>query len=572
MITIPSNKILQSKAQGDTLSDIVESFNLELSRNYGAIGVNRTKKVTTTSVNGDGIPFAFAVYANTYVSAMAGSIMSGGVQPADEFTSVENISGDVTKSDLKVFNKKLYFSSTTTMLSSSDITTWSTVVASGLTDSPHILEVFKNRLYITDNYSTILSIDTSDTLVSVGSTYALNLNLSTDWTITCLRRVGNLLWFGLLNTVDGTGMVGSWDGASLDANSLYELPSGVVAGCSLDNIFYILDIQGSLKAYAGSTFVEKARLFKKNENNFSGSFNATWDKFIHPNGMQTTDKGTILMLIRNTLNDGTYEDTIPSGVYEYDTNIGLYHKYSLSNSATTGVTYNDFGQQRLYKVGAICTQKPSIGSTSDNGTILMGGALYPTGSTSNPYTYGIFCDDSLDTTLKYGYFITSKIFGDIQQQWKKIYALYKKFTNTTSKIIIKYRTEEDTPTETVATWTDIDRFTSSVSLSSYGVGDEIHITQGWMSGFTAHIREVSGSTYIIDETLPSSVIGLTSKANISHWIKAGETKEDDKMQFKPFNLIIKNTSPFIQFKVCMQFNGKDELNKLQIISQEIIKE
>ena len=48
MITIPKNTILKSKGLGDTIGDIIESFNLDLSENYGAIRTTRTKKVTVS--------------------------------------------------------------------------------------------------------------------------------------------------------------------------------------------------------------------------------------------------------------------------------------------------------------------------------------------------------------------------------------------------------------------------------------------------------------------------------------------------------------------------------------------
>lgn len=565
MKTIPSGTILQSKGLGDTIGDIVESFNLDLSSNYGAIGSNRTKKVTTTGLTGVGIPWAFVKFLDNYYAGIATCIALGGGQTGDTFTGSEYTAGiDTSKSDLKIFNSKLYLSTQTKLWYTDAADNWSEAT-SGLAASPHIMESFKNRLYVTNNYTTILSINTSNALVTVGTSGAVTTNLSADWTITCLKRVGSLLWFGLLNVVDGTGKVMSWDGTSLDVNSIYELPSGVVAGVALDNVFYIMDTQGILKRYSGNSFTEVARLGKKNKNHFSGVLSLENLRYIHPNGIQTTDTGTILMLINNLNNDGTYEDTIPSGVWEYDPNVGLYHKYSLSASAVAGTSYNDQGQQRLKEVGAICVQKPTTGSISDNGVYLFG-ATYYTDSTAS-YLYGIFCDDTLKTTTSWSYFITTKIFANIQEQWSKIYTLYKKLSFSTSKIIIKYRTEEDTTTETTITWTDIDRFTSSVDLSSYAVGDEVQILQGTGSGQSSHIKEINGSTYILEDNFPTAVIGLTAKANVSHWIKAGEISNTNEQQFKPLTITKKNTSPWIQFKVCMQFNGKDELNKLQIISK-----
>jgi hypothetical protein len=575
MTTIPKNTILQSKGLGDTIGDIVESFNLDLSYNYGAVRTTRTKKVPV--YNASSYYFAtqkalgFVNFLGNYYFITENTVFKGGAQPADRFDNVftdDNI--NEATGDIKIFNSQIYVSSGSQLSRTANGTDWTTPVSSGLASSPHLLETFKNRLYITNNYSTIVSINTSNAIVSVGTSGALNLNLSADWTITTIKKVGNLLWFGVLNTSDGRGLVGSWDGSSLDVNSLYELPSGVMSSTVLDNVLYIIDAQGVIKRFNGATFGEVARLPKKFSGFFANSMSLTNGRFIHPNGMQTTDRDTILVLLSNS-SDVDSDDTIPSGIWEYDKNIGLYHKYSISTSLSTDTVVTDFGQVRISSPGAIFASKPSVKSSTDNGNLLFG-AKYFTDATNT--AWGVFCDDSLDTTQKYGYFVTSKIFGKINEQWNKVYAIYKKFINSTSEITIKYRTEEDIPTETVVTWTDIDRFTSSVSLASYAVGDEVQVLQGAGAGFSTHISSIDGSTYIIDEQLPSSCIGLTTKANISKWKKVGTGKItiNDKEQFKALTITEKNTSPFIQFKVCMKFNGKDELNKLQIISKEIVKE
>jgi len=582
--TIPNNKILQSKGLGDTLGDIVSSFNLDLSSNYGAVKTNRMKKVlSTTNLTELNIPLAFAKLADIYYLISSDSIFKGGNAPSDTFAWVDpftigGIGVENGTSDMKVFNNFIYVSEQTGIVKITSAGVFDRVVSSGLTSSPHLMEVLNSgavsRLYITDNYSKIRSINTSNVLTSDGQAYSLNLNLDTSWTITSIKKANSLLWIGLLNTENGSGMVINWDGASADArNATFELPSGVVAGTVLDNTFYIIDTQGIIKKYAGSAFTEVTRIPKKNMNFFSGAISANNSRFVHPNGMTVTDRGTILINISNLLGIGSevYEDSVPSGIWEYDSNVGLYHKYGLGISDVGGTTLNDYGQQRISNAGAVFFNKPVSAASTDNG-ILLAGCTYWLSATSTP-TYGVFCDDTLDTTQKWGYFISSFMLSETEDVWQKIYTTYKKLNNTTDKIIVKYRTEDETPTTASITWTDIDRFTTVTDISAYGVGDEIQVIQGTGSGKSAHIKEIVGSTYILDDNFPTAVIGLTAKVNLEHWIKAGTFAGYDEMkQLKAFTLASKNTSPFIQIKVCMQFTGKNELYKLRIINNKEVKE
>ncbi len=561
MTTIPKNIILQSKGLGDTIGDILDSFNLDLSSNYGAIKCNRTKSISSTG-GSLSLPISILNFDADYYLLCNDYLYKGGLMPGIAFeNSFTDTSISEAYSDMKVFNENIYISAADSIWKG-DGSSFTEVITTNLTSSIHILETFTNSLYITDSGDKVFSISTVDVLTTTGAG-SIDLALESYWQINSLREVGNYLYIGLNNERTGKGLVYSWDGSSTIPNSKFELEAGVVAGCVLDNIFYIMDTQGILKKYAGNTFVEVARLPKKSPFFFN-------EDYIHRNGMKVTDKGTILILLSNQIHNIDYEDNIPSGIWEYDKNVGLYHKYGLSISSISGTTLNDYGQQRLKKVGALCLDKQSTPTLTENGTLLAGANYYTGASVTS--TSGIFCDDTFDTTTKWGYFITSKIFGKIQEQWSKIYAIYKNFINSTSEIIIKYRTEEDIPTTTTITWVDIDRFTSSVSLSSYSVGDEVQVLQGTGSGQSAHIKEINGSTYILDENFPTAVIGLTSIANVSKWIKVGKITSLDEKQFKGLTISTKNLSPFIQFKVCMKFNGKDELNKLEIINKEQIKE
>lgn len=566
-MTIPENRIIQSKGLGDTIGDIVESFNLDLTSNYGAIRLNGVKQSSVL----DGVlnnPVGFALFNNSYYFICDDYLFKGGTNPSQDFEVFQNESTiRESYSDIKVFNENLYVSCSGSIFFSDGLT-W-TETATALTTSVHLMEVFGNRLYVTEDKTKVWSINTSNTL-STSGVYTLDLGLSPEWNITTLKAIGNYLFIGLLNENTGEGMVCKWNGAA--ENILVEkinIPAGVIAGTVLDNILYIIDTEGILKKYAGNSFVEVARLFKKKEFYFDGANGFSNRRYIHPNGIQTTQNGTIVFLLSNKLeNIADYENTIPSGIYEWDKNIGIYHKYSIN-------TDNDCGQQRISEAGALYVQKPTTPLLAQNGSLIFG-ATYYTDATST--TSGVFYNDTNDTVEKCGYFTTTFKMSDTQDTWQKIYATYKKLKNSISKIVLKYRTEEHTPTEATITWTDINKFTTTTDLSDYSIGDEVQGIQGNGSGRLAHITSITldGSTYtvVLDDNFGESntIPGTTAKVLVDKWIKAGTTTFDEQKQFKEFPISLENTSPIIQLKVFMEFNGKEELYKLKIINNKDVKQ
>lgn len=576
---IPQNKFLKQSNYGTTLGDTIESFNLDLNSNYGAIRGTRMKKIIDSTTSADiEIPVAFAFYNFKYRFITDDFLYNGGANISDTFTKDASSgapNGELSESssDMKVFNNCLYVSGSDEVMKL-NLTTWSTPITSGLTAArPHLLEAFGNKLYITDEYYKVHSITTADTLNTTG-TGTLDLGLDNSWTITMLKAGLDSIWIGLVNSENGKGLVYEWDGETENIPTRkIELEAGVASGIVLNNVPYVLDIRGKLLRYSGTGFTEIDRLFLKSNIALDESNSLTNLRFIHPNGMTITDYGTILFLIRNTKENSLgFEDTIPSGIYEYDPQIGLYHKMSISYSPTGATTVTDYGQQRLNNVGAIFFRRPILPTSGENG-ILLAGAQYFTNATTT--AYGVFCDDTLDTTQKYSYFITSKLFADqIEDTWQKIYSIYKKLLASSDKIVLKYRTEEDSAIEATITWTSTSSFTTTTDLSAYSKGDEVQVIQGTGAGKLAHIATISLNTGTYTVTLDDTFAGATgtAKALVSKWIKLGEATFDESKQSKGMTLNTKNVSPWVQFKIGMQLTGKNELYKLRVINKTNINE
>lgn len=566
---IPTTPITPSSRIGD----FSETFNLDLTSNYGSIRVSGNFRGTGT----DTTPNAFVFYDSKYYT-VDDSVMSSGQTPHSTFSNVGG-SGAPTftrpeTADLEIFNGDLYVSGTG---SGSGLHrydgSWTTVSASGLNSNTeiHLLKQFAGLIYISDA-TKVRHATTADALNLTGtSTFDPGLDGS-EWTITMLEASFDSLWIGYLNTENGTGLVYEWDGSSENtAIRKLVLEAGVLAGTVKDNVPYIIDIRGRLKRYSGTAFVTVGCFNTDPNISFEGSDEQPQvnQRMIHPNGMTVTDSGRILVLFKNTLMNGSYADDIPSGIYEYDENIGLYHKYAVTNSTNT--TVNNYGDSRLVEVGALFYRRPNV-SPGDDGTFLYG-AQYYTDATSTDYS--VFFDDNLETKQKYGYFVTSEmISSNVEDTWQKVYIKYKKLLNSADKVVVKYRTEVIDKTEAECLWATTNRLLTNTDVSAYSEGDEVQIIQGRGSGKSAHIISITphggGYEITLDETFTNAT--GTCIAFFDKWIKAGEATYSDGKRYKGFTLTKDNISPMVQFKVCMQFTGKDELYGLHIVNKNNINE
>lgn len=567
-------RLWQQNNESDILGTLDRSFNLDLTKNLGRTRTTRMKRVENSGDNADiELIFSFVFYNGSYWAFTDDFAYEGGATPDASFTkdtSSNAPNGELVEahSDAKVFNDAIYVSGSNEIMKYTTGGGWSTPITTDLTAiRPHLLEPYGDLLYVTDDYYKIHHITTSDVINDSG-TSTLDLLLDDTWVITMLKAGYDRLWVGLVNTVTGKGLMFEWDGQTENITSRrYELDAGVVAGVVYKNIPYFIDTKGKLMAYNGGAFREIARFPKESAYRFDDALEETNIRFIHPNGIQATNDGRILILMKNELENSVgYEDKCPSGIWEYDPDIGLYHKYSFSYSDTGSTTITDYGQQRVVDVGALFFNPPEFPTTSTNG-ILLASADYFTDASSNEY--GIFCDDTLDTTQKYATLDTTWLQSDqIDDVWQKIFAKNKKFLDSSDKIVVKYRVDYDEPTEATITWSDTDTFTTTSNLSSYLAGDEVEVVQGSGSGKTAHIASISeaGGTYTVnlDETFTGA--SGTAKALVSKWIKLGEYDSQDK-RWDEFTIAKDSNSPQIKIKLGMQFTGENELHEIIVVNR-----
>ena len=588
MIKLPPNGQWKQVNRGDLLGSILGSFNLDLTinppalRTTGMVVTTVSSTLGATTVDSDltaapaGFRFFIANSANK-IWMIAGSkvhsnsgVVNGSFSVDATASSPTNL--DSTKSDIELFNGNLYVTGGTSLYKMTNTPTWSTN-GTGLSGSgTHMLCVYADRLYISNSTAaSIYSMSTGDT-IATSSTYTLTLTNPPSNCITFMRPVSNGIWIGVTNLNKGKAYMYLWDGSSSQVTKAVRLDAQGALACVIkDDVPWVLDSNGRLLAYNGGQFKEVARL-PNNDKYFKNAISNVNDRFIHPNGMSVVN-GRINILINNQVYDSSssIEEFCPSGIWEYDENIGLYHKYSLNYTPSGTTTITSWGQNRVSAVGALSDMKIDDPASNANGILLAGATIY-TDSTST--VSGVFINDTMDTRQKFGYLVTPKILTQqLEDSWKNIYIVLRRLINSTDRIMVKMRKTMADPTEATISWTSTTEFTTTTDVSAYVAGDEIEITQGKGGGLCAHITSISvaAGTYTvqIDETATGVVSGNTAKARFQKWTKLHSNDFSSQSDnFARFS--VNENSGWIQFKICFLFTNKNEIYNI-ILSNGVNK-
>ncbi len=581
MIIVPSRttkKIIQNN-RSKILGDLWSSFCLDLQSNLGVIKVSPRLMVNTKDVSNQGLSIAFRTF-DKLVFTIAGTriFKNTSFDLVSSFGAATTYSTDY--SDVVTYNNALVTTTTAKVKSKvnngSGTGAWTDRATLNTSDSLHKLCYFTkfNRVYYIDDYQSIKSLDSSWVEATSGDYFiSIPYKLGDIYT---LEADDSYIWIGTMNITSGglTDSVSSasvlrWDGISSQIIDEFKIKAkSVLAMCKDDSgVVHVLDSNGALLAFTGSGFTEIGRLPLNRELlvNALGSNPVKYNGFVHPNGMYFTRNGTFVVLVNNLVGDsaGTIKENLPSGIWEFHKETGFVHRQSPSYTALGTTTVTDHGQNRVSQVGALC--EPNLYSTSSSGKpTLICGAIYYTNASST--TTAILVDDPLDTTQKYGYFVTSWIpASQIKDSWERIILRYRKLLNSGDKIISKLRTSESASTEISLTWVNTTSFTTATDLTS-SIGYEVEIIQGTGSGKCSHIVSAVNNagtyTVVVDETYTGVTTG-TAKARIQNWIKhmvVSDQATESKKQSTG------KASERIQIKICMQFTGEDEFNELIVVN------
>lgn len=582
---IPYNNKWTQESDSDVASSVTlnntlnTSFNLDLSTNKGATRISPRTTITTDDITNLGIASGFIRFnagtAGFYTIAGDRIFNTAGIDPSLAFadSSTGNTGGSSDTSDIIHFKKANMLvasqggSSSSLVYYNGSWNSYSTLSMTGGT--VHMMCEFDERLYVTENYKKIYSVNSSiaDPATSGTNTFSLG---TLDANNVGLRLVDILSTSDRIWILTATSQYGSpaiiydWDGVTADTPNTEEGyildSSAVMCGIVKDDTLYIINAEAELLVFNGGTFVRvnNGKLPVNPSKYLKNTFSSVNNRWIHPRGITISDEGKINILINNVYEDDTVEERLPSGIWEFDlsnTSLGWYHKAALSLYTSSVI---DFGQNRVARVGALKYVK----TPNKNGQFLVGAQLYTDASSTKEV---ILTNNTTDTIQKFGYLVTNKFLsGNITDIWQKVYARFKKFTNVTDKIIVKYRTDDPTPTSATITWTSTTTFTTTTDVSGKE-GYEVEVLQGKGSGKCSHITTISENagtyTVTVDEEYTGATSG-TAKARIQNWQKIGTLSEITSSTLE--SSFGGDTTPWVQVKVCLQLTGKGELYDLEL--------
>jgi len=125
---------------------------------------------------------------------------------------------------------------------------------------------------------------------------------------------------------------------------------------------------------------------------------------------------------------------------------------------------------------------------------------------------------------------------NVLDNFKSVIKKFKKLVYEEDKIIVKYRTEDNTlpnwveRTQAPATWVNTNSFTTTQDLSDVVIGNEVEFVAGVGAGYLAHITAITESsgtyTVTIDETVKNVAADDRVVATFSNWIKLGVITKD----------------------------------------------
>ena len=588
MYTIPGKdkKYVQSN-ESPLLGNIQASRNIDFTKQGYAQLAQRTKYIvqagsngTVTSTIGSGelsfndvISMLYNPSSATYsIITRDGSIFD--INP--DFAGDSPISGTFARdagsnkpttndtSDAVMFNSKMYVSWDTAISSRANLT-WTASVITGLTSGkPHPLAVFENLNYLAvGDGNTVKLYDTSNSLIS---TCTIPAQFEVRW----MRYLNNNLYIGTRNLSNYQALMFVWSGSGSTADGGGFPAYGAnwfLSGCVYRSSMAVVTNLGQVLVFNGGGF-DVLDNFPIYYTPYEWFENWTLDSVMCQRGMVAQGE-YLLINVSNTLvlQSPWFLDKMPSGIWQYNPKVGLYHKYSLSGYNDTST---DFGQPMLGRAGAITLLAKQVANTTGPAVTLGSGLLwgarhYLTGaSVTSTYSLG-----SITTGANRGMIRTSRLLSTgLKDNFTEVVVTTKDLFDADDKIIFKYRTTDSNtlPTPSMVsssssnpiTFTSTTTFTTaSTNFANVAVGNEILVLNGKGAGYTAHVSAISYSnptyTVTLNEAITPVVNGNTAACMVTNFKYLGALTSSDPDGFKKF--AVGEVSDFIEVQAEIRGEG-----------------
>lgn len=160
-------------------------------------------------------------------------------------------------------------------------------------------------------------------------TLITTLTISSDLEITGMKYFNQNLYIVTQNVYGGNAYMYVWNGLGTSAQQAYEIKSMVIFNVEVhENTIVVFAGDGGLYQFTGSgfTLLDALPIYYTNQN-----MGDETNVVIYQSTLKS--QGNLLYLI---ISSDEFEDNIltnqPDGVWCFDKNVGLYHRYSLSNS------------------------------------------------------------------------------------------------------------------------------------------------------------------------------------------------------------------------------------------------
>ncbi len=577
--------------RSDNLGDFWSSMCLDLQSNIGTLRVSPRLRISTdTSDDADlGLPTAFQFFDGGIFSICGARIFHNQSTPNTVWTE-DASAGVVTSydsnSDLALFDDRLWACRSTELYSkvANGLGTGAWTSRDTISDGG-LLTTFQKfpRLYYQFGASAINSIDAANVVADAGSADEYTLTLPYNATIVKMVSTEDYIWIALFapNFQNRNARILKWDGISAQVTASYELKdaSRALSLIVMNDIPYAFDNNGVLSKYTGYSFEEVGRLP-------FGMYPASTG-LARRNGMSVTKNNTILVAVnnKNVFSTASYNENIPSGVWEWSAEFGFVHKSTFSYNKQGSSTITDFGQNIISSIGALYSVNNYKPATSGNNGEVVVGATYLTNAASTDKA--IFFDDSNNTVQKKGYFVTTWFYAEeVEDKWVRLWNVYRRLLNATDNIVMKYRLDEVDPVIANITWVNTTSFTvlnSAVDVSLYwssGIGGEVEILNGTGGASCVHITNAVNNAGTWTVTVDEEVTGVTTgtaTARFQHWIKMNpkvplnQIKSFSEFMFGGDAQEKSAVDTRVQVKMCMTFTGNGEFQKFILTSNPDIK-
>lgn len=599
IIDIPQQNPITQTNKGDLKGSIKETFNIDLNSKPDKICLPIKTRVNTTDDDDAnvGLITQFLWGETKWLAVSSGGDGVGdasatllvGSDGADEgfykptwTVNTTDFNEDSTAIAYK--GKIFYFSGYLWSLSNADDTSFTSENTSG---GNSFSIVFNDRVYYLASASAIeINSFEDSTAPATSGSYTFTLPDSYS-EIVGLEKTNELIWIPTSSDEGKNAVVYTWDGVTEDVyTAVYEIPEANIMAIKVkDNIPYVVTGSGKLMAFNGSYFEEVARFpfqnitLAGNSQDYLGvedAVNGENGKWIHNNGVDIID-GKLHFLINSITIDGdTFFGDYPrlSGIWCYDPEIGLYHKYALSINDTNGE------QGIVKRVGALKAAPIELDATANDYGIALFSFSYYTENDIETEKYAIGFLENVPSAgnVSTGYITTNRIYAqNIADTWEKVCLGFEDM-NSADSIITKYRRIEKDAFNVGIVWVNATSYTSTDSnLATVktnfdaGIGYESRILYGDGSGVISQITNitVNAGTYTITvDTSHTQTPTNTAVVRLENWEKVDTiTSADNNIQFK--QIPIGKDSNWIQYKFVL--NGTETaLNKHNPVINRIV--